>query len=117
MKDQIYTVYHLTLDPANFPAFKALVDTIVADTAKESDAQMYEYVVNADHTVVHIIERYHPRGLLLHVEQTFSPYAEQFLALAQIEKTFVYGETTPEIRAKLDEFGAVYFDNFAGFTR
>jgi quinol monooxygenase YgiN len=117
MQDQIYTIYHLRLDPANFDAFKTLVETIVAETAKEADASIYEYVVNADKTEVHIVERYHPRGLLPHVEQTFSPFAERFLALATIEKTFAYGETTPEIRAKLDGFGAIYFAPFAGFSR
>jgi quinol monooxygenase YgiN len=117
MKNQLYTIYHLRLDPANFEVFKALVETIVAETVKEPDTNIYEYVVNADQTEIHIIERYHPRGLLPHVEQTFAPFAERFLALATIEKTYVYGETTPEIRAKLDGFGAIYFDSFAGFTR
>lgn len=74
-------------------------------------------MVNADHTVVHIIECYRTQGLLSHVEQTFSPFAEQFLSLATIIKFYVYGDTTPEIRAKLDGFGAEYLTPFAGFSR
>ena len=54
---------------------------------------------------------------MLHVEQTFAPFAERFLQLARIERLFVYGETTPAIRATLDGFGAEYFTSFAGFSR
>ena len=78
---------------------------------------IYEYVVNADRSVVHITERYRTNGLLPHVEQTFAPFAERFLKLATIKKLFVYGETTPEIRTTLDGFGAEYLTPFTGFTR
>jgi len=117
MQNEVYSLYHLSIDPVNFDAFKALVETIVEATSKEADTTTYEYVVNADHTVVHIIERYRTQGVLPHVEQTFSPFAEQFLSLATITKLYVYGDTTPEIRAKLDGFGAEYLTPFAGFSR
>jgi hypothetical protein len=78
---------------------------------------IYECVVNADHTAVHIVERYRTQALLPHVEQTFAPFAARFLKLAKIEKLFVYGDTTPAIRAALDGFGAEYFRSFAGFSR
>lgn len=117
MKDEIYSLYHLSIDPADFDTFKALVEQIVEETAKEPDTTTYEYVVNAERTVVHIVERYRTRGLLPHVEQTFTPFAERFLALARIETLYVYGDTTPEIRAKLDGFGAQYLTPFAGFSR
>ena len=89
-----------------FETFEELIQRIVAATSEEPDTTTYEYVVNADHTVVHIVERYRPLGLLPHVEQTFTPFAKRFLELAKIEKLFVYGDTTPEIRAKLDGFEA-----------
>jgi len=117
MKNEIYSIYHLAIAPSDFSAFETLVQTIVAATLEEPDTLTYEYVVNADRTVVHIVERYRPKGLLPHVEQTFAPYAERFLKLATIKKLFVYGDTTPEIRAKLDGFGAEYFASFAGFSR
>jgi quinol monooxygenase YgiN len=117
MKDEVYSIYHLSIDPANFDAFKTLVETIVEATSQEADTTTYEYVVNAERTVVHIVERYRTRGVLPHVEETFSPYAERFLELATIDKLYVYGDTTAEIRAKLDGFGAEYLTPFAGFTR
>jgi quinol monooxygenase YgiN len=97
--------------------FQELVSQIVSATSKEPDTLTYEYVVNADRSVAHIIERYRTPGVLPHVEKTFAPFAERFLSLAKIEKLFVYGETTPEIRAKLNGFGAVYLTPFEGFSR
>ena len=82
MKNETYSLYHLTIDPANYDALKALVDELVVVTRKEADTIAYEFLINADHTKVHNIERYRTQGLLPDGKQTFSPYAEPFLALA-----------------------------------
>jgi hypothetical protein len=89
----------------------------ISATSKEPDTLTYEYVVNADHSIARIIESYRTPGLLPRVEKTFAPFAERFFSLAKIEKLFVYGETTPEIRTNLDGFGAVYLTPFEGFSR
>jgi quinol monooxygenase YgiN len=117
MQDEIYSIYHLALEPDNFPLFEALIKKIVEETSKEADTLTYEYVVSADFSKVHIIERYRTAGVLPHTEQTFAPFADEFLRLATIEKLFVYGNPTAEIKAKLDGFGATYLMPFAGFTR
>jgi hypothetical protein len=117
MQNEIYSIYHLSIAPSGFRAFEEFIQPIVAATREEPDTTIYEYVVNADDTVVHIVERYRTQGLLPHVEQTFTPFAERFLKLATIKKLFVYGDTTPAIRAKLDGFGAEYLTPFAGFSR
>ena len=117
MQGEIYSIYHLAVEPSQFPAFQELASRIVAATSKETDTLTYEYVASEDHATVHIIERYRAAGLLPHVEQTFAPFAEEFLALARIEKLYVYGETTAEMRAILDGFGALYLLPFDGFTR
>ena len=117
MQGEIYSIYHLSVEPRDFDTFTALVDQIVEATSREPDTIVYEYVVNADRTVIHIVERYRTQGLLPHVNETFTPFAERFLELVTIENLYVYGETTPEIRAKLDGFGAQYLTPFAGFSR
>ena len=86
-------------------------------SAKEPNTLTYEFVVNAGHTEVHIIERYRTEGVLPHAKQTFAPYADRFLKLAKVHRLYVYGETTPEIRKTLDGFGAIYLTPFAGFSR
>ncbi|BBC73349.1 conserved hypothetical protein [Altererythrobacter sp. B11] len=117
MKNEVYTIYHLSIEPADFPAFETLISKIVDATSKEPDTLTYEYVVNKDHTAVHIIERYRPAGIVPHSDTTFALFAEEFLSLVRIEKLYVYGEATPEIRTRLDRFDALYFSSFAGFSR
>lgn len=117
MQDEIYSIYHLSINPSDFAAFEQLIQPIIGATRAEADTTIYEYVVNEAHTVAHIVERYKTKGLLPHVEQTFTPYAGQFFKLAKIEKLHVYVITTAEIRAKLDEFGAEYLVPVAGFSR
>lgn len=117
MQCEIYTIYHLTIDPVHYEEFKALATEIVQGSRQEPDTLTYEWLVNGDHTQAHILERYRMAGLLPHVEQTFAPHAEKFLSLATIDKLFVYGDPTPDIRAKLDGFGAIYLSRFEGFTR
>ncbi len=110
------SVYHLTIAPGAFDAFKSLVEEIVEATSHEPDTTIYEYVASADKTKVHIVERYRTRGLLPHVDQTFAPFAEGFLRLARIDQLYVYGETNAAIHEKLDDFGAEYLTPFAGFS-
>lgn len=117
MTDETSCNFHLSIEPANFEAFRELVARIVAATREEPGTLGYEYSANADLSAVHIVERYRTPALLSHVEETFAPFAERFLELATIESLYVYGPTTPEIRAKLDGFGAVYMTPFDGFTR
>lgn len=64
-----------------------------------------------------IIEGCPIAGLVPHVTQAFAPYAQRFLDLARIDQLHVYGETTPELCAILDDFGAISMTSFAGFTR
>jgi quinol monooxygenase YgiN len=109
--------FHLSVRPENYEAFAELVSRIVSATRTEPGTLSYEYHVNPDRSAVHIVERYRTPALLGHVEETFAPFAERFLELATIERLYVYGATTPEIRAKLDGFGAVYMAPMDGFTR
>lgn len=117
MDDETLCVFHLRVEPALFDAFAELVGRIVAATREEPGTLSYEYSVNQERTAVHIVERYRTAALLGHVERTFTPFADRFLELVTIERLSVYGRTTPEIRAKLDAFGAVYLTVFDGFTR
>ena len=117
MQGEIYSIYHLTVEPARFPAFQKLVEEIVDATSREDNTLTYEYLASDDHSTVHILERYRAPGVLPHVEETFSLFADEFLSLAKIDKLFVYGEPSAEIRAKLDGFCAIYLRPFAGFTR
>lgn len=114
---QITCIFQLSVDPTRLEDFKALITDIVENTSREAGAVIYEYSINAaDPSEVHIIERYQADAVLPHITQTFAPYADRFLALAQIRKLCVYGDATTELRNTLDSFGAVYLTPLAGFS-
>jgi len=117
MQGESYSIFHCSIEPSNFSAFKDLAAELVEKSSQEPDTLTYEYVVNAERTQVHIVERYRGNGFIPHARITFAPYAERFLELVKIDKLFVYGQPTPEAKAMLDGFGAQYFESIAGFTR
>ena len=113
----VSSLFTLSLDPEDFPAFQSLVGEIVAATAKEPGTLIYEYSVNAEKTVAHIFERYQADAVTSHVDITFAPFAERFLALVKITALTVYGNPDAEVRKRLDPFCAVYMEPFGGFSR
>jgi quinol monooxygenase YgiN len=117
MPSPVSNLFTLSLDPKDFPAFEVLVSEIVAATQKEPGTLIYEYSVNADRTVAHILERYHPDAVVSHVDTTFAPFAERFLSLVKITALVVYGSPNAEVRKRLDPFGAIYMESFGGFSR
>jgi quinol monooxygenase YgiN len=117
MSSQVSSLFTLALKPEDFPRFKALVADIVAATQREPGTLIYEYSVNADHTIAHILERYESDAVTNHVDITFAPFAERFLSLVKVTGLTVYGEPDAEVRKRLDPFGAVYMTSFGGFCR
>jgi quinol monooxygenase YgiN len=118
MKADIYWLCTFRVKPEDFPAFKAVVAPLVAETRKEDGSMAYEYHVTDDHSMIHILEHYRDSAAVVHhVTQTFSRFAEAFTALASVESFVVYGTPEPEARQILDGFGAVYVPPFDGFTK
>ncbi|PWE41269.1 hypothetical protein C9I50_13895 [Pseudomonas prosekii] len=117
MHPYISCLFSLAVKPEDFPEFKALIVNIVAATRAESGTLVYEYSVNADNSVVHILERYNADALISHVDTTFAPFGKRFLELCTVTSLVVYGTPDAEIRKRLDPFGAVYMAPFDGFGR
>ena len=117
MSSQISSLFTLSLDPKDFPAFASLVAEIVAATEQEPGTLIYEYSVNAERTEAHILERYQADAVVSHVDTTFAPFAERFLALVKITGLVVYGRPDAKVRKRLDPFGAVYMEPFGGVSR
>lgn len=114
----ITCIFHLAVEPDHLAEFKSLIAAIVEDARQETGTAIYEYSINAtDESEIHIVERYQADAVLLHINETFAPYAQRFLALAQIKALYVYGETTLDIRNKLDDFGAVYLSPLIGISK
>ncbi|MCV9879623.1 putative quinol monooxygenase [Brenneria izbisi] len=117
MNNDITCVFTLTLAEGKFPAFRDLVAKIVTATHQEPGTLSYVYSVSEDEKSAHIVERYQADALVSHVDNTFAPFAEEFLSLVTITSLTVYGDPDAAIKERLDPFGAVYLKPFAGFTR
>jgi quinol monooxygenase YgiN len=117
MHPHISCLFTLTIKPAEFPAFKALIAQIVTATKQEQGTLVYEYSVNEEHSTVHILERYNVDAVVSHVDTTFAPFGERFLDMVTVTSLVVYGTPDAEIRKRLDPFGAVYMTPFDGFSR
>ncbi|OAE11901.1 hypothetical protein AZH11_16715 [Pseudomonas simiae] len=113
----ISCLFSLAVKPAQYAEFKALIATIVAATRAEPGTRVYEYSVNEEQSTVHILERYNADTVVSHVDSTFAPFGQRFLALCTITSLVVYGTPDAEIRKRLDPFGAVYMAPFDGFSR
>ena len=117
MHPHISCQFSLSVKPAEFPEFKALIANIVAATSTEPDTLVYEYSVNEDNSTVHILERYKADAVVSHVDTTFAPFGKRFLELCTVTSLVVYGTPDAEVRKRLDPFGAVYMTPFDGFSR
>ena len=117
MHPHISCLFSLSVKPAEFPEFKALIANIVAATSTEPDTLVYEYSVNEDNSTVHILERYKADAVVSHVDTTFAPFGKRFLELCTVTSLVVYGTPDIEVRKRLDPFGAVYMTPFDGFSR
>lgn len=118
MDKEVFWVFTLGVQPEKFAEFKQLVSSIVAASFDEPGTLAYQYAVSDDQRTVHIFERYRDsEAFVVHVEQTFSGYAQRFLALVSIDSLVVYGAPNAEARKALDTFNARYMTLFDGFSR
>ena len=98
--------------------FKKIVGQLIAAAKNEAGTLAYEFSIDADQSIVHIFERYrNSDAIVSHVTQTFGPFAERFLAAAQVRSFVVYGTPSTEVREVLAGFKPTYMTPFNGFTR
>lgn len=98
--------------------FRDLMEEMVESTRSEPGTRSYEWYINEDGTVCHLLERYADSdAALAHLGTFGSRFADRFLACVQPTRLHVYGEPSEDARAALDGFGAVYLGPFGGFSR
>lgn len=117
MNNEIICVFKLSLKSNLYQNFEKLVANIVNATQKEPGTLTYQYSVNDEKNIIHIIERYKENSLLSHIDTTFSPFADEFLSLVKITELTVYGNPSNEEKSRLDNFGAQYLTPFNGFFK
>jgi quinol monooxygenase YgiN len=112
----VYWVLTLAVDQMD--KFKALIQKLVAATAKETGAVQYEYNMSDDQKTVDIYERYaDSKAAMFHVEKTFGSFSKEFLALAKPTRWVIYGAPSNELKQAIADFHPIYMTQFDGFIR
>jgi quinol monooxygenase YgiN len=115
---EIYWILTCSVQPAQLADFKKIVGQLVAAAKDEPGTLAYEFSIDASQSTVDIFERYQDSNAIVsHVEQTFGPLAERFLALAKVSRFVVYGMPGIEAKRLLAGFNPAYMTPFDGFTR
>ena len=117
MRNEIYYVVTAKVKPGKFADFKQVVAPLVAATAQEPGSNAYDYSVDDQQSVVHIVESYRDsQAVIDHITGTFAPFADDFGSCVDIESFVVYGHPDNSARVVLDGFGSKYMIPFEGFT-
>jgi quinol monooxygenase YgiN len=99
-------------------AFTALRDEMIEGTRPEAETLGYEWYRSADERTVHIYEKYSSsETMIAHVNGFLEKWAGRFLEYSDVTRFVVYGDPSPEARAILDGFHAVYLGPWGGFSR
>ena len=97
---------------------RTLMNEMVASTRAEPGTLGYEWFLGENGATCHTHERYvDSAAALAHLGAFGARFAERFLQCFEPTSLFVYGEPSPEARAALDGFGAVYLGTWGGFVR
>ncbi len=99
--------------------FRALMKEMVSATdANEAGTLTYEWSINADGTVCHILERYvDSAAVLTHLATFGEKFANRFLEVLKPTRLFVYGSPNAAVKEALAGFNPVYMESVGGINR
>ena len=115
MHSEITCLFALDVKPGMFEAFKHLIAKIVPVVSNEPGTILYEYSADAKGEKAFIVERYKDSAAIVsHVDESFGPFAEEFLSLVDITSLIVQGSPSADARQRLDAFTPLYMTPFDG---
>jgi len=117
MTKQVSWNVEATIKPGQLEAFHTLKDEMIASTRDgEPDTLRYQWFIAGDS--VHILETYGTSEAgMAHLATLGQRFAERLMAACEIQRLFVYGEPSDELRAALGMLGAQYMTPVGGFSR
>jgi (4S)-4-hydroxy-5-phosphonooxypentane-2,3-dione isomerase len=117
MSEQISWHVELAIKPGQLKSFLALTGEMVASTRREHGVLGYQRFVSEDGKTVHIYERYADcAAALMHLKTFAQTFAERFQSMVERKRFVVLGCPTADLKAALDELGAIYFKPFGDFA-
>jgi (4S)-4-hydroxy-5-phosphonooxypentane-2,3-dione isomerase len=117
MNGQISWHVELAIKPGQLKSFLALTGEMVASARREHGVLSYQRFVSEDGKTIHIYERYADcAAALMHLKTFAKTFAEQFQSMVERKRFVVLGYPTADLKAALDELGAIYFKLFGDFA-
>jgi quinol monooxygenase YgiN len=118
MTNNVYWILKCDIKDGQLDSFKTLAAEMSTATKEEEGAMTYEWHLSSDEKVVHIHERYTDSdATMVHLGNFGSKFAERFMGSVQPTSFEVYGQANDTVKGALADFGAVYFNQFAGFRK
>jgi len=106
----------LRIKPGQLSNFRTLTGEMVAVARHEAGVLSYQRFVSEDATTIHVYERYtDSAAAVAHLEAFAKRFAGRFSAMVEREAFTVFGDPSPELKAALDRFNAVYLKPFGVF--
>jgi quinol monooxygenase YgiN len=117
MTDNIYWVLELDVQAGALETFRVLMREMVAAAQREPGTLNYEWNISADGRVCHIYVRYRNGAAVMdHMASWDGNFSRRFSELATITRMSVYGAPDATVKAVLDPYGPVYYEQFGGFN-
>jgi len=114
---EVFWVFTLAIEPAQYGPLTKLVSQIVAAAEKEPGTLEYDWNISADRKTLIVIERYADSQALLQHGKDFGPFAKRFFTLAKPVSLVVFGTPDAEAKKAIAGLRPVYMTTFDGFSR
>ena len=118
MSDEISWQVELAVKPGELDNFRALTRDMIAFAKTEPGVLVYERFVSEDGATVCVYERFvDSASAAAHLMAFSKLFGERFTAMVERRWFRVNGAPSDELRAILDQFGAVYLRLLDGYSR
>lgn len=105
----VRTACTMTLDRKDLDEVRGIFEKFIADVQeKDHGVLAYDYFIDEDPLVIHVIEWYeNPKAMLDHYANLDLEAAGRLVQLVQLSPLQYYGNPTPEEEAQMAGFGTV----------
>ncbi len=119
MATQVSWMLELKIQSGREEDFRALMKEMVSATeANEAGTLTYDWSINADGTVCHVLERYvDSAAVLTHLATFGEKFANRFLEVLKPTRLCVYGSPNAAVKEALAGFSPVYMESVASISR
>jgi quinol monooxygenase YgiN len=99
----------LSVRPGCLDDFEKLTGEMVAATSTETGVLAYRRFIGADQRTVYVNECYeNSEAAVAHLRKFAAIFSKRYGALVERKRFLVFGEPSDELRAMLDNYGAIY---------